>query len=106
MFPFQKMNGDLIESLPTEKIVHTEQQMKVANILFQENKSTLSVIASEIKDAIIICILFIIFSSEQVDNIIKKNVPNSNNIFVIYGVKCLIIIILFYILKNFHLSKK
>lgn len=100
------MNGDLIESLPTDKVVHTEQQLKVANMLFQEKKSTLSVILSELKDAVIICILFIIFSSEHIDNLIKKNIPNSNNLFVLYGIKCTIIIILFYILKNFHLSRK
>ena len=100
------MNGDLIESLPTDKVVHTQKQIEVANMLFQEKKSTLSIIASEIKDSVIICVLFIIFSSEHVDSIIKKNVPNSNNMFVLYGVKCAIIIILFYILKNFHLSRK
>lgn len=100
------MNGDLIESLPTEKVTHTEEQKKVSDMLFVEKKSTISVILSELKEAVIICILFIIFSSEHVDNIIKKNIPNSNNLFVLYGVKCAIIIILFYILKNFHLSQK
>jgi hypothetical protein len=100
------MNGDLIDSLPTDKVTHTEQQVKVANMLFQENKSLVNTITSELKDGIIICILFAIFSSTQVNNIILKNVPNSNNVLVLYGIKCLIIIILFYILKNFHLSRK
>lgn len=100
------MNGDLIEALPTEKVNHTEQQVKIANMLFQENKTLLSTISSELKDGIIICILFAIFSSPQVNDIITKNIPNSNNALVLYGIKCIGIIILFYILKNFHLSKK
>lgn len=100
------MNGDLIEALPTEKVNHTEQQIKIANMLFQENKTLLNTISSELKDGIIICILFAIFSSPQVNDVIIKNIPSSNNAFVLYGVKCIGIIILFYILKNFHLSKK
>lgn len=100
------MNGDLIEALPTEKVNHTEQQIKIANMLFRENKTLLNTISSELKDGIIICILFAIFSSPQVNDVIIKNIPSSNNAFVLYGVKCIGIIILFYILKNFHLSKK
>lgn len=100
------MNGDLISSLPVAKQDHTEDQLKVANMIFKENPSTLSTIGNELKDGVIISILFIIFSSKQVDEIIQKNIPNSNNIFVQYGVKCVAIIILYYILKNFQFSRK
>lgn len=100
------MNGDLISSLPVAKQDHTEDQLRVANMIFKENPSTLSVIGREFKDGVIISVLFIIFSSKQVDDLIQKNIPNSNNLFVQYGVKCLVIIILFYILKNFEFSRK
>ena len=100
------MNGDLIQNLPLEKTQYTENQMKIANIVFKENQSALKAIASELRDAVVISILFVIFSSSQLDAFIVKTIPNSNNIFVMYGVKCIIIIILFYILKNFQLSRK
>jgi ABC-type transport system involved in multi-copper enzyme maturation permease subunit len=100
------MNGDLISSLPIASQQHSEDQLKVANMIFKENPSALNTLGNELKDGVIISILFIIFSSPQVDDIIKKNIPNSNNMFVQYGVKCLAIIILYYILKNFQFSRK
>ena len=100
------MNGDLIQNLPLEKTEYTENQMKIANIVFKQNQSTLSAIGCELKEGVILSILFIIFSSPQLDAFIVKTLPNSNNMFVMYGVKCIAIIILFYILKNFQLSRK
>lgn len=99
-------NGDLIETLPIAKQSHTEEQLKVANMIFKEDPSTISVIGRELKDGIIISILFIIFSSVQVDELIKRAIPNSNNMFVLLGVKCIAVVILFYIFKNFHFSRK
>ena len=100
------MNGDLISSLPVAKQSHTDDQLKVANMIFKENPSMISTLARELKDGIIISFLFIVFSSPQVDELIKKNIPNSNNMFVLLGVKCVAIVILFYIFKNFHFSRK
>ena len=100
------MNGDLIQNLPTENIEYTDKQIKMANIIFKENQNVLNVIACELKDGIVLSILFIFFSSSQLDAFILKTVPNANNIFVMYGIKCILIVILFYIFKNFHLSRK
>lgn len=100
------MNGDLIQNLPTEKVEYTENQIKIANIMFKENKTTLNVLASELKDGIVLSVLFIFFSSPQLDAFILKTIPNANNLFVLYSVKCVAIIILFYIFKNCHLSHK
>jgi uncharacterized membrane protein YozB (DUF420 family) len=100
------MNGDLIQNLPLEKTEYSENQMKIANIVFKENKSALSVLGCELKEGVILSILFIIFSSPQLDAFIIKTIPNSNNMFVMYSIKCILIIILFYIFKNFHLSRK
>ena len=100
------MNGDLIQNLPLEKTQYTENQMKIANIVFKENQGILNIIGCELKEGVILSILFILFSSPQLDNFIVKTIPNSNNMFVLYGIKCVGIIILFYILKNFQLSRK
>ena len=100
------MNGDLIQNLPVEKTQYTENQMKIANMVFKEHKNVLNTIASELRDGIIISILFILFSSPQLDAFILKTIPNANNIFIMYGIKCTLIIVLFYIFKNFHLSRK
>lgn len=99
------INGDLIDTLNTDDSPYNQQ---LANILFKdENKSTINNIAKEFKESIIIIILFFIFSSTQVDDFIMRVAPyTSNNRIVFLGIKCILIIILFYISKNFHLSRK
>lgn len=99
------INGDLIDTLNTDDSPYNQQ---LANILFKdENKSTINNIAKEFKESIIIIILFFIFSSTQVDDLIMRVAPyTSNNRIVFLGIKCILIIILFYISKNFHLSRK
>jgi hypothetical protein len=99
------INGDLIDTLNTDDSPYNQQ---LANILFKdENKSTINNIAKEFKESIIIIILFFIFSSTQVDDLIMRVAPyTSNNRIVFLSIKCILIIILFYISKNFHLSRK
>lgn len=100
------MNGDLIQNLPVEKTQYSDNQMKIANIVFKENQSVLSIIGCELKEGVILSLLFILFSSPHLDAFIIKTIPNSNNMFIMYGIKCILIVILFYILKNFQLSRK
>ena len=99
------VNGELIESLPTDDSPYNQQ---IANVLFKnENVSIINNVTNELKEAIIICILFIIFSSVYVDDVIKKLLPSAHTNFVLLmGVKCVFIIILFYFFKNFHFARK
>jgi len=98
--------ADLIDSLPIDEKSQPNKQL--ANVLFkEENSKTLDNVFNELKDGVIISILFVIFSSEQIDGMILKIIPQTReNYFYLTGVKCLLIIFLFYILKNFHLSRK
>ena len=98
------INGDLIDTLNTDDSPYNQQ---LANILFKdENKKLVDTIATEFKESIIIIILFFIFSSSQVDTLIMKTTPYTSNRVVFLGIKCVLIIVLFYIGKNFHLSRK
>ena len=95
------MNGDIIENLPVDKnFLHSQQQMDIADVIFKQNESAMNAVAKEMKDGIIICILFIIFSSNQVDEFIKKTISSANGSYlVLTGIKCAGIVLLFYIIK-------
>lgn len=101
------MNGDLIDTLPTDSdTVEYEENKEIIENVFGKHENLLEKIGKELSHSILICILFIIFSLPQIDEMIYHNIPNSNNIFIIYGVKCMLIIILYYILRNFQIVKK
>ncbi len=96
------MNGDLIETLPADNSEYNED---IANILFKD-KTKVNTIFSEFKESLFIAVLFVIFSSKGLDDFISKIFPTmANNRVSITLVKCVLIIILFYIFKNFQFSK-
>jgi hypothetical protein len=107
------LNGDYIESLPKDKKngPEYEKQKPVIDKVFGEKESaappsSLSTrVANELTHSILICVLFILFTLPQVDALILKNVPNSNNMFIMYAIKCFFIIILYYIFRNVQTTK-
>ena len=101
-------DGDLIETLPVDKdFLHSDRQIQIANTLFRENEKMVNVLAKELKESLIICLLFILFCLPQVDTFIRKIVPKANDSYVILmGIKCIGVILAFYIIKNFNLTKK
>lgn len=95
------MNGDSIETLPTDDSKYNED---IANILFKDKKK-INTLFSEFKESLFIAILFIIFSSNGLDEFIIRIFPSSaNNRISITLIKCGFIITLFYVFKNFHFS--
>jgi len=101
-------NGELIEELPLDKTTtHNQEQIKIANMLFAENEGTINVLAREMKEGLIICGLFILFESEYVNEMIRKFVPSANGSYMILiGVKSIMVVLLFYVIKNFSLARK
>jgi len=96
------VNGDYIDSLPKDKKDGTEYKKHKPAIdkVFGEKESLSSKILNELTNSILICVLFILFTLPQIDVLILKNVPNSNNILIMYAVKCFFIIILYYIFQT------
>jgi len=73
------LNGDYIETLPKDKKTGDYETHKpVMDKVVWENKNLLP----------------------QIDALILKNIPNSNNMLVMYGVKCFFIILLYYLFRN------
>ena len=101
------LNGDYIESLPKDKKDGKEYEKQKASIdkVFGENESLSSKVVKELTNSVLIAVLFVLFTLPQVDALILKNVPNSNNMLVMYAVKCFFIIILYYIFRNVQKTK-
>jgi len=101
------LNGDYIESLPKDKkSKEYERQKPIIDDVFGENENdTLYVrVMREISNSILIAVLFVLFTLPQVDGLILKTIPNANNMIVMYGVKCVFIIILYYLFRNVKLT--
>ena len=101
-------DGDIITQLPSDQTQPSHNELQIVNTLFKEHRQTMNVVFDECKDAVLVGLLFIAFTSiPQIDDFIRKILPISNksNYFFI-GCKVIIVICLFWIIKHFYLSKK
>ena len=61
----------------------------------------------EAKESLIVGILFVIFSIPVVDSVIKRFIPSANNSsYILLLIKILLVMLLFWVLKHFYLSRK
>ena len=96
------IKGDLIETLPPDDSMYDE---KLANVLFKEQK-TISNVFKELKETIIVVILFVAFSSEAFDKLVKNLYkPAETNPIALLAIKCVAVAVFYYILKNFEFAK-
>ena len=86
------MSADFIDTLPTDDSEHDKQ---LANVLFkEEDVSAFTNIAKEFKDGVIICFLFILFQSTQMDDLIYRLIPQTQSNYILFlGIKCITIVI-------------
>ena len=100
--------GDDINTLPVDKNPPSVNEIHLVNSLFNEqDKGILNTILIEGKDAILVGILFILFSLPQVDELLFKILPSSqNSIYILLGIKAILITIVWWVIKYFYLSRK
>ena len=99
--------GDYIDQLPSDVSVPSHNEIKIIDQLFQQKKSMLDRILHQTKDIIILAGLFILFSLPFVDNLIKQVVTvTTKSQYILIGVKSLIFVIIYFIIKNLYLVRK
>lgn len=99
-------DGDNLESLPVDQQQPSENELEMINKLFKSNKSVIGKVAGEFKELVIVGILFLLFSSSLFDSTIKKLIPaTENNQYIFIGVKLLLLMIFYWVIKNFGLIK-
>lgn len=97
--------SDDIESLPLDKnYTPSKTETDIVDMLFGKTKSE-SVI-KELKELVLIAILFFVFSLKNVDDLILKVLPvTQNSVYYLIGVKTIAFSVLFWLVKNFYLSR-
>ena len=97
---------DFISELPTDKNKPSDNEYRIINTLFKE-KNTINIIFKEMQDSFIVGILFVIFSLPMLDSLIIKFIPVAEkSIYVLLCIKVLSIMLLFWVIKHFYLSRK
>jgi hypothetical protein len=102
----QQAVGDPIASLPTDESPPSEDDLRLVNTLFKKNSTFLDKMAIECKDLFIIGVLFIVFSLPFTDRLVSKIPIAAKSPYILLGIKTLLVMILFWIIKHFHLSRK
>jgi hypothetical protein len=99
--------SDLIDNLPTDETDLDKSDLQVINSLFKENKSNVQKFLDESKDMIIVGILFMIFTLPILDSYIIKFFPSSSTSpYILLGIKCILVMASYFILKNLYLVRK
>ena len=99
--------GDIIKNLPTDQSVPSHNELQIIDMLFKQKQGTIQYILSQMKDVIIVGLLFIIFSLPHCDGLISKFIPSlqSSQYMLLLG-KALLFMLCYFVLKNWYLARK
>ena len=96
---------DNIIQLPTDTIEQTPQEVQILNTLFNETKTNKR-FNIEIKNLIIIFILFIIISLPQINQLLEKILPiTTKSLYANILIKSLLFVLVYWLILNFALIK-
>ena len=99
--------GDKIDQLPIDQTVPSHNEIRIVDSLFQQKKGIVDKILNNIKEILIIGVLFIVFSLPAVDEMVQKIVPpTSTSPYILLVVKTVCVMVLYFIINNFYLSRK
>jgi hypothetical protein len=103
----QSLIGDVIEQLPADMSVPSHNEIRIVDQLFQQKKGIFDHILGQTKDIVILGGLFIIFSLPFVDSLIMKFVTMAETSpYILIGIKALLFVFSYFIIKNLHLAQK
>jgi hypothetical protein len=100
--------GDNINGLPIDKNPPTQNELYLVNNIFEEpNKGILAKLKEDMKDTVLIALLFIAFSLPQIDGIIHKIIPSTtNSTYILLAIKSIMMACTWWIIRYFYLSRK
>lgn len=103
----QQPVGDVIEQLPVDMSVPSHNEIRIVDQLFQQKKGIFDRILGQTKDIVILGGLFIVFSLPFIDNLIKKFVTAAGTSpYILIGIKALLFVFSYFIIKNLYLARK
>lgn len=103
----QQPVGDVIEQLPADMSVPSHNEIRIVDQLFQQKKGIFDRILGQTKDIVILGGLFIVFSLPFIDDLIKKFVTAAGTSpYILIGIKALLFVFSYFIIKNLYLVRK
>ena len=100
------INYDEIISLPTDETPPSSVEIEIVNQIFKQNKGIIHSILNELKEPLLVAILFLLLSLPYTTNIIISILPVTQNSLIFLQIaKAIAIMILFWILKHFNLAR-
>ena len=97
---------DIIDNLPLDQSVVTNNEAEIIKVIVGEHKGTVNKILKETKDVLIAGVLFVALSQfGAVDELIIRFIPTANNHMIMGIVKFLIFVVLLFVIYNFALSR-
>lgn len=99
-------NGDNIDVLPVDQSVPTTDEIQIMKKFFTEKSSTLKNILINLKDVLLVGLLFILFSLPQLNPLIVRFIPSARSEYILILVKSAIFMLAYFIVKNWYLSRK
>ena len=99
---------DLIKNLPVDKVQPSHEESQMMDILFKNTSSGgMNNIFKELKQSLIVGILFILFSIPQIDSLINKILPiTASSVYILIIIKAIFIMVLYWIINHLYLAKK
>lgn len=94
--------GDIIQDLPVDDKTVTQPEQEVIDILFSQKSSTHKFV-SELKEVVLIGTLFALISSPFADILLQRASVKSP--YARIGVKTLVFVVIYWLVKNFYLAK-
>jgi hypothetical protein len=99
--------GDNIDSLPVDKNELSGSETQIVDVLFSKKQTMFEKLLLGTKDVLVIGFLYILLSVPYVDTVIQKQFPStSTSPYLLVGFKALLIMFLFFLIKNLYLVRK
>lgn len=99
--------GDPIIQLPVDQHLPTNNEIQIIDSLFKKHPNKINLIINELKDSILVALIFIILNIPQIDQYIHRFIPITvNSPYIMILIKAIFAALFFWIIKNFSLSRK
>ena len=99
--------GDIIEELPSDQSVPSHNEIRLVDQLFKKKKGFVDKLLSQTKDILIVGCLFVLFSMPFVDGLITKFITIAGTSpYILIGIKALMFVVVYFLIKNLYLARK
>ena len=107
MNSLNNLSGEFLNNLPSDQTEPSVHEITIIDTLFKEKQTTLNKFLFQTQDILIMGILFVLISLPQIDSFVGKLVPiASKSVYTMIGIKAIVFMTIFFVIKNLYLVRK